>query len=190
MGASVPSLTEAFTFPSIHAIGNRIAFRNSLPYIGPEHLHPDTTSRPLGINSTVLDDFSRFILAWRLFSGMAASDVAATLEDALTFAELDQATVAHRPRLLSDNGPSCVSNERAVWLEDQEMTHTRGRPYHPMAQGKTERYLRIPAKPITDSMRSRSVIPGEADHLTTSVSQGFAIVPSDRVGSSCCVFSA
>ena len=56
--------------------------------------------------STVLDDYSRFILAWRLCTGMVASDVAATLEQALAVAGLDQATVVHRPRLLSDNGPS------------------------------------------------------------------------------------
>ena len=56
--------------------------------------------------STVLDDCSRLILAWRLCPGMAASDVSATLEDALTFAELNRATVVHRPRLPSDNGPS------------------------------------------------------------------------------------
>ena len=56
--------------------------------------------------STVLDDCSRFILAWRLCSGMAASHVSATLEDALTFAELNRATVVHRSRLPSDNGPS------------------------------------------------------------------------------------
>ena len=92
--------------------------------------------------STVRDDFSRFILAWRLCRGMAASDVSATREDALTFAELNRATLVHRPRLLSDNGPSYVANELAVWLEGQEMTPTRGRPYHPMTQGKTERYHR------------------------------------------------
>ena len=92
--------------------------------------------------SAVLDDFPRFILAWRVCSGMAASDVSATLEDALTFAELKRATVVHRPRLLSDNGPSYVSNELAVWLEGQEMTPTRGRPYHPMTQGQIERYHR------------------------------------------------
>ena len=34
--------------------------------------------------STVLDDYSRFILAWRLCTGMAASDVSATLEEALS----------------------------------------------------------------------------------------------------------
>ena len=92
--------------------------------------------------STILDDYSRFILAWRLCSGMAASDVSATLEDALAFAELEQVKVVHRPRLLSDNGPSYVSGELAAWLTDQNMTHTRRRPYHPMTQGKIERWHR------------------------------------------------
>ena len=92
--------------------------------------------------STVLDDYSRFILAWRLCTGMAASDVSDTLEDALAFADIEQVKVKHRPRLLSDNGPSYVSGELAEWLENQNMTHTRGRPYHPMTQGKIERWHR------------------------------------------------
>jgi putative transposase len=92
--------------------------------------------------STVLDDYSRFILAWRLCAGMAASDVSDTLGDALSFAEIEQIKVKHRPRLLSDNGPSYVSGELADWLEAQGMAHTRGRPYHPMTQGKIERWHR------------------------------------------------
>lgn len=92
--------------------------------------------------STVLDDYSRFILAWRLCTGMAASDVSDTLEEALAFADIEQVKVKHRPRLLSDNGPSYVSGELADWLESQNMTHTRGRPYHPMTQGKIERWHR------------------------------------------------
>ena len=92
--------------------------------------------------STVLDDYSRFILAWRLCTGMAASDVSDTLEDALAFADIEQVKVKHRPRLLSDNGPSYVSDEFADWLESQNITHTRGRPYHPMTQGKIERWHR------------------------------------------------
>jgi putative transposase len=44
------------------------------------------------------------------------------------------------PRLLSDNGPSYVSAELRDWLDDQGMGHTRGAPYHPMTQGKIERY--------------------------------------------------
>ena len=56
--------------------------------------------------STVLDDYSRYIIAWRLCATMAASDVTDTLELALTASGCDRARVRHRPRLLSDNGPS------------------------------------------------------------------------------------
>ena len=92
--------------------------------------------------STVLDDYSRFIISWRLTTTMAASDVTATLEDALTAAGLSQARVRHRPRLLSDNGPCYISNELKSWLKTRDIEHTRGAPYHPMTQGKIERYHR------------------------------------------------
>jgi transposase InsO family protein len=83
-----------------------------------------------------------FYLSTRLCTSMAASDVSDTLEDALAFADIEQVKVKYRPRLLSDNGPSYVSGELAEWLENQNMTHTRGRPYHPMTQGKIERWHR------------------------------------------------
>jgi putative transposase len=90
--------------------------------------------------STVLDDFSRYIVAWKLCTTMAASDVTDTLHLALQASGLDQAQVDCRPRLLSDNGPSYVANDLADWLKGQGMRHTRGKPYHPMTQGKIERW--------------------------------------------------
>ncbi len=92
--------------------------------------------------STVLDDFSRYILAWKLCSTMSATDVSDTLQMALQASGLDQVKVLHRPRLLSDNGPSYVSSELGDWLRDKGISHIRGRPYHPMTQGKIERYHR------------------------------------------------
>ena len=44
-----------------------------------------------------------------------------TLKLALQASGLDQATVMHRPRLLSDNGSSYVSGDLAKWLERQDM---------------------------------------------------------------------
>lgn len=90
--------------------------------------------------STVLDDFSRYIVAWKLCTTMAASDVTDTLNLALQASGLDQMAVVHRPRLLSDNGPCYVSGELAQWLEQERMRHTRGAPFHPMTQGKIERW--------------------------------------------------
>ena len=90
--------------------------------------------------STVLDDFSRFIVAWKLCATMKAQDVTATLELALAASGLDKMTVVHRPRLLSDNGASYVAQDLAQWLDRQEMEHVRGAPYHPQTQGKIERW--------------------------------------------------
>jgi len=92
--------------------------------------------------STVLDDYSRYIIAWRLCTGMSSSDVSDTLDDALCFTELDEVKVKHKPRLLSDNGPCYISCELAEYLEAHGMTHTHGRPYHPQTQGKIERWHR------------------------------------------------
>ena len=90
--------------------------------------------------STVLDDFSRYIVAWKLCTTMAVSDVTDTLDLALQSSGLDQTSIQTRPRLLSDNGPSYVAKDLADWLEGQGMSHTRGAPYHPMTQGKIERW--------------------------------------------------
>ena len=90
--------------------------------------------------STVLDDFSRYIVAWKLCTTMSAADVTATLELALQTSGLAHAETRQRPRLLSDNGPSYVANDLSEWLQAQGMRHTRGKPYHPMTQGKIERW--------------------------------------------------
>jgi transposase InsO family protein/transposase-like protein len=92
--------------------------------------------------STVLDDYSRFIVSWRLCTSMSAGDVTDTLDDALSFTGLDEVKVNHKPRLLSDNGPCYISGELSDYLEENQMTHTRGRPYHPQTQGKIERWHR------------------------------------------------
>ena len=90
--------------------------------------------------SSVLDDFSRYIVAWKLCTGMRAEDVTATLDLALRASGLDQARPADRPRLLSDNGSSYIAGDLARWLEDHKIKHVRGAPYHPMTQGKIERW--------------------------------------------------
>ena len=92
--------------------------------------------------STVLDDYSRYIVSWKLRTSMSAEDVTATLDDALAKTGLEQVTVRHRPRLLSDNGPCYVSKELGEYLDKNDMEHTRGAPYHPQTQGKIERYHR------------------------------------------------
>ena len=90
--------------------------------------------------SSVLDDFSRYIIAWKLCTTMKAEDVTATLDLALKASGLGKARAVHRPRLLSDNGSSYISADLAKWLDEKNMAHVRGAPYHPMTQGKIERW--------------------------------------------------
>ena len=89
--------------------------------------------------STILEDYSRYIIAWKLCTTMKAEDVTDTLERALLASGGDQVTVLHKPRLLSGKGSSYISGELADWLVNQQMDHVRGAPYHPQTQGKLER---------------------------------------------------
>jgi putative transposase len=92
--------------------------------------------------ASILDDHSRFIIAWKLCTTMAADDVKDLLEEAIAGTGVQDVVVKYRPRLLSDNGSCYVSKELAAYLEEKGMSHTRGKPYHPMTQGKIERYHR------------------------------------------------
>ena len=90
--------------------------------------------------STILDDFSRHIIAWKLCTTMRADDVTDTLTLALQASGCGKAEVVHKPRLLSDNGSSYIAGDLANWLEDHGMDHVRGAPNHPQTQGKIERW--------------------------------------------------
>ncbi|WP_346034103.1 IS3 family transposase [Erythrobacter westpacificensis] len=90
--------------------------------------------------STVLDDYSRYIIAWKLCTTMKAEDVTETLDMALTASGCNHANVKHRPRLLSDNGPSYIAGELADYISAKKMDHVRGAPFHPQTQGKIERW--------------------------------------------------
>ncbi len=92
--------------------------------------------------TTILDDYSRYIVSWKLCTTMAATDVTNLLDAAVAKTGVENVPVRYRPRLLSDNGPCYISQELREYLKDREMDHTRGRPYHPMTQGKIERYHR------------------------------------------------
>jgi len=90
--------------------------------------------------STVLDDFSRYIVGWKLCTKMGADDVSATLDIALAASGCDSVTVLQKPRLLSDNGPCYIAGDLAKYLEKNGMDHVRGAPNHPQTQGKIERW--------------------------------------------------
>src|ERR1700759_2653443 len=90
--------------------------------------------------SSILDDFSRYIIAWKLCTTMAAGDVTSTLEKALVAAGCSQMHVRHKPRLLTDNGPSYIAAGLAEWLDKRKIEHLCSAPCHPQTQGKIERW--------------------------------------------------
>jgi putative transposase len=73
---------------------------------------------------------------------MTAEDVKTTLDLALAATGVKHVHVWQRPRLLSDNGACFIAAELRTYLEQQEMRHIRTKTYHPMTQGKIERYFR------------------------------------------------
>lgn len=89
--------------------------------------------------STILDDYSRYIIHWELCTSMKEEDVARCVDAALIKASLGK---RKRPKLLSDNGPCYKSIELKAFLHERGIKHIHGKPYHPQTQGKIERYHR------------------------------------------------
>ncbi len=89
--------------------------------------------------STILDDYSRYIVIWKLCSTMKAEDVTNTIDEAIAFSGVNEKSM---PRLLSDNGSCYISHELAEYIGEKNIKHVRGRPLHPQTQGKIERYHR------------------------------------------------
>lgn len=90
--------------------------------------------------STILDDYSRYIIHWELCSSMKADDVKRCVSRALKKAKIKK---KEPPKLLSDNGSCYIAKDLKIFLaEEHEIDHIRGRPLHPQTQGKIERYHR------------------------------------------------
>ncbi|SDO87323.1 Integrase core domain-containing protein [Cloacibacterium normanense] len=90
--------------------------------------------------STILDDYSRYIIHWEICDSMKAEDVKRTVNTAIEKAKLKSKA---KPKLLSDNGSCYVSNELNAYLKDDlKMKQVHGKPMHPQTQGKIERYHR------------------------------------------------
>jgi len=89
--------------------------------------------------STILDDYSRFIVHWELCKTMKAEDVQRTIEVAMLKAGLKK---GQRPKLLSDNGACYVASELKQYLKTVDVKHVHGKLMHPQTQGKIERYHR------------------------------------------------
>jgi transposase InsO family protein len=89
--------------------------------------------------STILDDYSRYIIHWQLCETMKAEDVRTTIHHAVKKSRLGK---GQKPVLLSDNGSCYVSDELKSYLSAIKIRSIHGRVGHPQTQGKIERYHR------------------------------------------------
>jgi putative transposase len=91
---------------------------------------------------TLMDDYSRFILAWELKGDMAAGSLIDVVQEAVDFTGMTDVPVEDRTVLLSDNGPGYLSRQFNDYLRLVEVRHIIASPYHPQTNGKIERYHR------------------------------------------------
>jgi putative transposase len=91
---------------------------------------------------SVLDDFSRRILAWRLQPAMAAGDFSDVIEEACASVGIHSIPEVDRPRLVTDHGSALISREFGCYLEVKGIGHILASPYHPQTNGKIVRYHR------------------------------------------------
>lgn len=89
--------------------------------------------------STILDDYSRFIIHWELCKTMCAEDVQRSVDHAMAKANLAK---HQRPMLLSDNGACYIASELKEYLKAMGVKQVHGKLNHPQTQGKIERYHR------------------------------------------------
>jgi len=91
---------------------------------------------------TVMDDFSRFILAWKLQRDMTADSLIAVVQEAVDATGMDDVPMQDRTKLLSDNGSGYVSRAFRDYLHQVGISHILAAPFHPQTNGKLERYHR------------------------------------------------
>jgi transposase/uncharacterized protein YutE (UPF0331/DUF86 family) len=91
---------------------------------------------------TVMDDYSRFILAWELKSDMAAGSLIDVVQKAVDATGMTDVPVEDRTVLLSDNGAGYLSRQFGEYLRLVGVRHIVASPYHPQTNGKIERYHR------------------------------------------------
>jgi transposase InsO family protein len=89
---------------------------------------------------TVMDDYTRFILAHKLQRDMTSASFIEVVQVAVDKTGMTEVSVADRTRLPSDNGSGYVSRAFGDYLHLVGIKHILAAPYHPQTNGKLERY--------------------------------------------------
>ena len=89
---------------------------------------------------SVLDDYSRFILAWDLKGDMTAESISEVVQQAVEFTGLERVPVEDRTRLLTDRGSGYLAGAFEDYLRSLSIRHIYCAPHHPQTNGKLERF--------------------------------------------------
>ena len=89
---------------------------------------------------SVLDDYSRFILAWDLKADMTAESISEVVQQAVEFTGLEGVPVEDRTRLLTDRGSGYLAGAFEDYLRSLSIRHIYCAPHHPQTNGKLERF--------------------------------------------------
>ena len=89
---------------------------------------------------TVMDDYSRFILAHKLQRDMTTDSLIEVVQEAVDKTGMTEVPMADRTSLLSDNGSGYVSRGFRDYLHLVGIKHILAAPFHPQTNGKLERY--------------------------------------------------
>ena len=106
---------------------------------------------------TVMDDYSRSILAWKLQLDMTADSLIQVLQLAVDVTGMTEVPLEDRTGLLSDNGSGYVSGAFRDYLRLVGIRHILAAPYHPQTNGKLERYHQS-IKQDVNQVRMRSLV--------------------------------
>ena len=134
----------------------------------------------------LIDDFSRFILGWRLLDETSVDAVIGVVRNAITrYGKMEE--------LLTDRGFVFYSwrgiNRFEKYLETERIDHTHARPHHPQTLGKVEACNRrikqelIAQRPFANLHDARGAIEGWVDHYNyRRAHQGIGgfLVPAER----------
>ena len=91
---------------------------------------------------TVMDDYSRFILAWKVQRDMTANSLIEVVQEAVDSTGMTDVPLEDRTKLLSGNGSGYVSRAFREYMRVVGIRHVLAAPYHPQTNGKLERYHR------------------------------------------------
>jgi len=89
---------------------------------------------------TVMDDYSRFILAWKLQKDMTSGSLMEVVQEAIDATGMTEVPLEDRTKLLTDNGSGYVSRAFRDYLRLVGIRHILAAPFHPQTNGKMERY--------------------------------------------------